>query len=217
MLKMKKIKGFTLIELLIVVAIIAVLAGIAVPNYLSAQARSKVARTKSDLQNLATALESYYVDNNSYPRCWNWNLFPTSPNSVRLIRLTTPVAYFSKVPKPDPFGPVNNPLHIYDTYDYSDEQSVFDLFQSLNDPNGFKQSWGGFTWGRAWRISGAGPDKMQDSASSFNGASYPSPGWPCYYDPTNGTTSMGDIIRFGSLSGKYGDFGDALMGPVDNF
>jgi prepilin-type N-terminal cleavage/methylation domain-containing protein len=60
-------KGFTLIELLIVIAIIAILAAIAVPNFLEAQTRAKVARVKSDQRSLATGLEAYYVDNNNYP------------------------------------------------------------------------------------------------------------------------------------------------------
>lgn len=60
-------KGFTLIELLIVVAIIAILAAIAVPNFLEAQVRSKVSRVKNDQRSYATGLESYFVDNNLYP------------------------------------------------------------------------------------------------------------------------------------------------------
>jgi len=62
-------KGFTLIELLIVVAIIAILAAIAVPNFLEAQVRAKVSRAKNDMRAYATGLESYRVDNNSYPLC----------------------------------------------------------------------------------------------------------------------------------------------------
>lgn len=64
-------KAFTLIELLIVVAIIAILAAIAVPNFLEAQVRSKVSRVKSDQRSFATALESYYIDNNTYPPFWS--------------------------------------------------------------------------------------------------------------------------------------------------
>jgi len=60
-------KGFTLIELLIVVAIIAILAAIAIPNFLQAQTRAKVSRAEADMRSIATALESYYVDHNEYP------------------------------------------------------------------------------------------------------------------------------------------------------
>jgi len=60
-------RAFTLIELLIVVAIIAILAAIAVPNFLEAQTRSKVARVKSDQRTIATAFETYFVDYNKYP------------------------------------------------------------------------------------------------------------------------------------------------------
>jgi prepilin-type N-terminal cleavage/methylation domain-containing protein len=60
-------KAFTLIELLIVVAIIAILAAIAVPNFLEAQTRSKVSRAKADMRTLATAIESYTVDYNKPP------------------------------------------------------------------------------------------------------------------------------------------------------
>ncbi|MBX7246976.1 MAG: type II secretion system protein GspG, partial [Candidatus Sumerlaeaceae bacterium] len=106
------VRGFTLIELLIVVAIIAILAAIAVPNFLEAQTRSKVSRTQSDLRSLATALEAYRVDNNGYPTVGT-PAFPSpldalTPFAFRLKPLTTPLSYISSLPN-DPFARQNQP------------------------------------------------------------------------------------------------------------
>jgi type II secretion system protein G len=64
---MKK-KGFTLIELMIVIAIIAILAAILVPNFLRARAQGQYTACQSNLKNIGTALEMYSVDNGGrYP------------------------------------------------------------------------------------------------------------------------------------------------------
>jgi len=60
-------KGFTLIELMIVIAIITILAGILIPNFLHARAEAQTASCEGNLRNLATALEEYAVDNGFYP------------------------------------------------------------------------------------------------------------------------------------------------------
>jgi len=98
-------RAFTLIELSIVVAIIAILAAIAVPNFLEAQVRSKVSRVKADMRSVATALEAYFVDWNSYTRS---NSPADTPFSgarqyTGFRQLTTPVAYISVIPW-DAFG-----------------------------------------------------------------------------------------------------------------
>ncbi len=56
-------RGFTMIEILIVIAIVSVLAAILVPNFMRARARGQITACKSNLKNVATALEMYSTDN----------------------------------------------------------------------------------------------------------------------------------------------------------
>jgi prepilin-type N-terminal cleavage/methylation domain-containing protein len=56
-------KGFTLIELMIVIAIIAILAAILIPNFLHARAESVTAACEGNEKQIATAEEEYAVDN----------------------------------------------------------------------------------------------------------------------------------------------------------
>ena len=60
-------KGFTLVEIMIVVAIIALLAAIAIPNLLRARLNANDSAAKADLQALVTAIESYAAANGQYP------------------------------------------------------------------------------------------------------------------------------------------------------
>ena len=63
---MHRTKGFTLIELMITVAIIAVIAAIAVPNYTDYVTRSKFTEAHGQLADLRVKMEQYYMDNRRY-------------------------------------------------------------------------------------------------------------------------------------------------------
>jgi prepilin-type N-terminal cleavage/methylation domain-containing protein len=62
-----KQKGFTLIELLVVISIIGLLASVVLVALNGARQKARVAKRVADLHQLASALEMYYSDNNSYP------------------------------------------------------------------------------------------------------------------------------------------------------
>ncbi len=199
-------KGFTLIELLIVVAIIAILAAIAVPNFLEAQTRSRVSRVQADMRTIGTALEAYFVDNNAYPPDRNFsggrNVSPSGLYIEQLDYITTPIAYLTSANIGDPFLPP----------DAMAEPGI--------PASGFKYFNTGYegiangNWGD--RVAVAFPDKMprtgwillsygpdiayQGGEWATIGLDTEAFGWKGVqrlYDPTNGTMSAGDIIRAG--------------------
>jgi len=91
---MRKEKGFTLIELLIVVAIIGIIAAIAIPNLLNAIDRGKQKRTMADMRSIGTAIESYAVDNNFYPKGMS------NANAATISGFVSPI-YIKTVPTTD--------------------------------------------------------------------------------------------------------------------
>ncbi len=112
---MKRNSGFTLIELLIVVAIIGILAAIAVPNFLNAQTRARVARVMGDHKALGTALEMYSLDNNNFP----WPIGNGQGHSSYSVyieylhELTTPTPYIASVSYTDIFKPQREKTNWY--------------------------------------------------------------------------------------------------------
>jgi prepilin-type N-terminal cleavage/methylation domain-containing protein len=194
-------KGFTLIELLIVVAIIAILAAIAIPNFLAAQTRAKVSRAKAEMRSLATALESYEVDNNRYPHTFTprpgftigWTSFDLlPPYLLRIIRLTTPISYISTIPI-DIFNPGSDAWS-------TGRQGSYAYFTSNPEDVNFLYSGGIFpspSWvsenpSAAWRLASYGPTLNRYSVTEGQMGVTED-----FYDPTNGTVSNGFIIRMG--------------------
>ena len=72
-------RGFTLVEIMIVVAIIALLAAIAIPNVLRGRTTANESSSIGNLRALVSSLEMYRSVNNSYPDAWQADMY-TTPN-----------------------------------------------------------------------------------------------------------------------------------------
>lgn len=166
---MKFKTAFTLIELLIVVAIIGILAAIAVPNFLNAQTRARVARSMSEIRSLASSVQAYTVDNNIPPFVPPGRSDGSATFNMR--PLTTPVAYIAEIPR-DPFV-------------------VQETTGTAQRGDGLPWTWYLYVGKKLgtpdpghgiWKVWGWGPDKSRQA--------YPT----LPYAPSNGLRSPGDII-----------------------
>ena len=200
--KSDRIRGFTLIELLIVVAIIAILAAIAVPNFLEAQIRSKVSRAKTDMRTIRVAMEAYRVENEAYPPDVYGAGDMGGPWRTWYV-LTTPIAYLTRVP-PSPFWYRDyvSGGHQYPgmpPYDYSQYDHPYTY---RGEPEFRPHALVCRSLGLFWTVTCSGPDEKNDmqwqniaglylrGSSVYNDAT----AHRMLYDPTNGTVSDGDII-----------------------
>ncbi len=209
-------RAFTLIELLIVVAIIAILAAIAVPNFLEAQTRAKVSRAKADMRSMATAIESYYVDNNRYPLVADEEGDPILPYprsgtssgppeifETRIsTKITTPIAYITSLfPEPFPAQGNENDQYHYSTKAYAfaleKDEGVEEFEEYIFDISARPGS------AIQYLLLSHGPDLDHDEGEGHDHSAKEGDDeeGAALYDPTNGTISSGDIVYFGPSMG----------------
>lgn len=130
------IKGFTLVELILVVGIIAILFTVAfmVLNPLGQFQKANDSKRKSDLAQIQRALESYYQDNERYPRT-------TGAPSYCLQHIVSPWSYYCGNSNWSPYmnlvpkDPKSSNRYVY--YVSSDGQSYYiyaNLERGMKDP-----------------------------------------------------------------------------------
>ncbi len=190
-----KSHGFTLTEVAILLVIVALLVAIAVPNFRLATIKSKEALALGQLNVIALALESYYMDYQSYPLTAYTNpVVPTVADDggsshtsyFTLKPLTTPIAYVTRIPE-DPFA--EKPIPPTFDQGYGRYGHINAGFAYRNTQGSNRLTYPAYPqYGQEWQLASVGPNGRYDSWGT-------TPDNLVFYDPTNGILSNGDIIR----------------------
>ena len=188
-------RAFTLIELLIVVAIIAILALIAVPNFLEAQARAKVSRAKTDMRTIHVGVTAYQLDWNDVLRDHNdpdspWWITSWSaehPGQTADMEFIVDDGFYTLAQ----WRPLSTPVAYLTTGLIQAFSRVVPYGQDTREINNSIVY---------WVILSGGPDRT--NGDWYRGAfgNYSGQGIP--YDATNGTVSRGDIWRGESFANR---------------
>ncbi|MEI7999068.1 MAG: hypothetical protein WCH62_06135 [Candidatus Omnitrophota bacterium] len=92
-------KGFTIIEILVIIAVLIILIGLAIPRFRAMQDNANIAKARGELQTLQAAVESYYIT----PPAGTLKAFPPSTVGISFF-LTGDVPLIVAAPIYDPWG-----------------------------------------------------------------------------------------------------------------
>ena len=131
-------KGFTLIELLVVIAIIGILSSVGLSTFTTAQKKSRDAKRKTHLSQLANTLEAYYNDKKQYPADDTFgNLMACGANAAELCawgsskmeNADTGTVYMVKLPG----DPTSGLTYYYDAIPTAGINTKFQLYARLEN------------------------------------------------------------------------------------
>ncbi len=119
--KRRQNAGFTLIEVMVVIVILGILAAVVVPRVMDNPDKARVAKAKSDIRALESALNMYKLDNFTYPSTdQGLEALVTEPSGSPEPKNWKSGGYMARLPK-DPWGNdyqylnpgVNGPVDIF--------------------------------------------------------------------------------------------------------
>lgn len=96
--------GFTLLELMIVIVILGILGAIVAPRLMDEPDKARVVQARMQIENLATAVKKFYLDNGFYPTTeQGLEALVSRPSTGRTPKNYPPNGYISKIPQ-DPWS-----------------------------------------------------------------------------------------------------------------